>query len=116
MKHENWCLTFCCNRCILTKGVNGQKPPGQNLSDKRHPDKTPGQKLPRTIEREFVQGAFVWVFCTRPTKNRGGQRCVTYFRGGPEMCDKVCQRGGRGSKLAKNSVTYFMDSPIATNI
>ena len=29
--------------------------------------------------------------------------------GGPGMCDKVWQ--GRGSKLAKNSVTYFMDGP-----
>ena len=30
--------------------------------------------------------------------------------GGPGMCDKVWQSGG-GSKLAKNSVTYFMDGP-----
>src|SRR6218665_823523 len=73
--------------------------PGQNLPDKRPPDKPPGQKPQRTIEREFVQGAFVRVFCTRPT-----QRCVTHFLGGPGMCD-------RGSKLAKNSVTYFMDGP-----
>src|SRR6218665_805605 len=57
--------------------------PGQNLPDKRPPDKTPGQTPPRTIEREFVQGAFVRVFCTRRTKNRGGPRCVTYFGGKP---------------------------------
>src|SRR6218665_2545042 len=56
--------------------------PRENLPDKRPPDKTPGQKPPRTIETEFVQGAFVWIFCTRPSKNRGGPRCVTYFRGG----------------------------------
>ena len=30
--------------------------------------------------------------------------------GGPGMCDKVWQREG-WSKLAKNSVTYFMDGP-----
>ena len=30
--------------------------------------------------------------------------------GGPGMCDKVWQGAG-GSKLAKNSVTYFMDGP-----
>ena len=30
--------------------------------------------------------------------------------GGPGMCDKVWQVDG-GSKLAKNSVTYFMDGP-----
>ena len=39
----------------------------------------------------------------------GGVRDVwrTFF----EMCDKVWQGGG-GSKLAKNSVTYFMDDPL----
>ena len=65
-----WCLTFCCNRCILTEGG----------TDKNHPrQKTlwqnPGQKPPRTIEREFVQGAFVRVSCTRSTKNRGAEMC-----------------------------------------
>src|SRR6218665_2925852 len=70
-------------------------------------DKILGQKPPRTIEREFVQGAFVRVFCTRPTKNLGGPRCVTYFFGGVPGCVT-----GEGSKLAKNSVTYFMDGPI----
>src|SRR6218665_2400182 len=83
----------------------GQKPKGQNLPDKRPPDKTSRRKLPRTIEREFVQEAFVRVVCTRHTKIRGGggQRCVTYFWG-PGICDKVCQ--GRGLKLAKNGVSY----------
>ena len=50
---------------------NGQNHPGQNLPDKEPPEKAPGHKPPRTIEREFVQGAFVRVFCTRPTKNGG---------------------------------------------
>ena len=49
--------------------------PGQNLPDKRPPDKTTGQKPPRTIETEFVQGTFVWDICTRPTKNRGSEMC-----------------------------------------
>ena len=69
----------------------------------------------RTIEREFVQGAFVQVFCTRPIKN---------LEGGSEMCDVLwrfcgvpgcvtkCDRGEGGSKLAKNSVMYFMDGPL----
>jgi len=43
--------------------------------------------------------------CT--TKSWGVQRGVTYFRGGPEMCD----RGG-GSKLVQNRVTFFMDGPL----
>src|SRR6218665_2287048 len=71
--------------------------PEQNLSDKRPPDKKPGQKTQRTIVREFVKGAFVRVFCTRPTKNRGGgPRCVTDFRGGggPGWCGMWGERGG----------------------
>src|SRR6218665_3673211 len=71
-----------------------------------------GQKPPRTIEIEFVQRTFVRDFCTRPNKNRGrGPRCVTYFRGGTG-CVTKCDRE-RGSKFAKNSVTYFMDGPYA---
>ena len=77
--------------------------------DKPTRTKPPGQKPPRTIEIEFVQGTFVLDFCTRPTKNRRGPRCVTYFRRVPG-CVTKCDRG-RGSKLAKNSVTYFMDGP-----
>src|SRR6218665_2225430 len=80
---------------------NGQKPTRT---------KPPGQKPLRTIEIEFVQGTFVWDFCTRPTKNLGGPRCVTYFRGGVPGYVTKCDRG-RGSKLAKSSVTYFMDGP-----
>ena len=72
--------------------------------------KPPGQKSPRTIEIEFKQGTFVRDFCTRPTKNRrGSEMCDVFSGGGPGMCDKVWQ--GRGSKLAKNSVPYFMDGP-----
>src|SRR6218665_1737710 len=80
---------------------NGQKPPRTKPSRQ----KTPGQKPPRTIEREFVQRAFVRAFCTRPTKKRGGPRCVTYFFWGVVPgCVAKCDRGRVGSKLAKNSV------------
>ena len=68
--------------------------PEQNLPDKRPSDKTPGQKPQRTIEGEFVQGAFVRVFCAGPTKNRGVRDVRRTFRGGPGMCDKVWQREG----------------------
>src|SRR6218665_1726166 len=80
---------------------NGQKPIRT---------KPPGQKLPRTIEIEFVQGTFVKDFCTRPTKNRGSEMCDVFS--GVPGCVTKCDRGG-GSKLAKNSVTYFMDGPYA---
>ena len=46
--------------------------------------------------------------CT--TKNCGGQRIVTYFRG-VQRCVLKCHRG-RGSKLVHNSATYFMDGPF----
>src|SRR6218665_4021064 len=74
--------------------------------------KPPGQKSPRTIDIEFVQGTFVRDFCTRPTRNRGSPKCVTYFRGGGDRGVGQNGTGGGGSKLAKNSVTYFMDGPL----
>ena len=70
---------------------NGQNHPGQNLPGKDPLKKALGEKPPRIIEREFVQEAFVRVFYTRPTKNRGGPRCVTYFWGVPG-----CVTEGRG--------------------
>src|SRR6218665_121651 len=74
---------------------NGQKPPRTKPSRQ----KTPHTKFPRTTEREFVQGAFVRVFCTRPTKNRGGPRCVTYFLGVPGCVTKGDR--GRGLKIGQ---------------
>src|SRR6218665_2788470 len=78
---------------------------------KINPDKTPGQKPLRTIEIEFVQGTFVLDFCTRPTKNCGGSEMCDVLSLGVPGCVTKCDRG-RGSKLAKNSVTYFMDGPL----
>jgi len=54
---------------------NGQKPPQTKPSRLKTSDKTPGQKAPRTIEREFVQGAFVRVFYTRSTESEGSKMC-----------------------------------------
>jgi len=56
MKHEisSDALCFCCNTCILTEGGTDK-----TFQTK---DKNPGQKPPRSIEREFVQGAVVRVF------------------------------------------------------
>ena len=84
-----------CDRRGTDKNQPGQNPPDKNLRER--------------FEIEFVQGTFVRDFRTRPTKNRGDPRSVTYFRGVPG-CVTKCDRGG--SKLAKNSVTYFMDGPI----
>src|SRR6218665_1147615 len=81
---------------------NGQKPTRT---------KPPGQNPPRTVEIEFVQGTFVRDFCTRPTKNRGDPRWVTYFRRGVPGCVTKCDRGRGGQNWPTNSVTYFMDGP-----
>src|SRR6218665_2593408 len=86
--------------------------PEQNLPDKRPPDQTPGQNPPRTIEREFVQRAFVRVFVLGQLKIGRSEMCDVLL-GGPGRCEKVGQGGG-GSKLANDSVTYFMDSPLDT--
>src|SRR6218665_3258284 len=52
---------------------------------------------------------------TDKNQNWGGcPRCVTYFWGVPG-CVTKCDRG-RGSKLAKNSMTYFMYGPDANSV
>src|SRR6218665_1392188 len=66
----------------------------------------------RSIEREFVQGAFVRVFVLGLLKIGGSEMCDVLFWEVPG-CVTKCDRG-RGSKLAKNSVTYFMDGPQPT--
>ena len=83
----------------MTEVGTDKNHPGQNLPDKNPLTKALGQKPPRTIETEFVQGAFVRVFCTRPTKNGGGPRCVTYFWRVPG-CATKCDRG-KGVNIAQ---------------
>ena len=55
--------------------------PGQDLPDKRPPENAPLKN-----SGEFVQGAFVQIFCTRPTKNQGVS----------EMCDIPWSVTGEG--------------------
>ena len=80
--------------------------PGQNLPDKgqKSPDKNPHEQLRENLYRGLLSGLFVLSLLKM---------------GGSEMCDVLlavpgcvtkCDRG-RGSKLAKNSVTYVMDGP-----
>ena len=60
---------------------NGQKPPRIKPSRQKTPWQTPQTKSPMNNWERICTGAFVQVFCTRYTKNRGVPRCVTYFRG-----------------------------------
>src|SRR6218665_1380790 len=90
--------------------------PGQNLPDKRPSDKTPGQKPPRTIETEFLQGGFcLGFFVLGLLKSGGSEMCDVLSRGVPG-CVTKCDRGEGWSKLAKNSVTYFMDGPLGGRV
>src|SRR6218665_2630010 len=55
-------------------------PTDKIFQTKDPPDKSSRTKTPRTIEREFVQGDFVRIFCTRPTKKWGFQPRQQKFR------------------------------------
>jgi len=82
--------------------------PEQNIQDKGPLTKTP-DKTPAKIEIEFVHEAFVRIFVLGLLKIGGGVEMFDVLWGVPG-CVTECDRG-RGSKLAKNSVMYFMDGP-----
>ena len=92
------------NRCILTEGETDKNHPGQNLPDKRPSNKKPREKLRENLYRGLLYWFFVlgllemWV--------RDVQRT---FWGSRNVWQSVTVGGG--SKLAKNSVTYFMAGP-----
>src|SRR6218665_2401525 len=71
------------------------------------PDKNPREQLRENLYRGLLSGIFVLGLL-----KIGGPICVTYFWGVPE-CVTKCDRG-RGVKLAKNNVTYFMDGPLSS--
>src|SRR6218665_2703016 len=81
---------------------NGQKPTRT---------KSPGQKPPRTIEIEFVQRTLSGIFVLGLLKVGGSEMCDV-LSGGVPGCVTKCDRGEGGSKLAKNSIMYFMDGPL----
>src|SRR6218665_3348899 len=99
---------FLLQQVYSDRRENGQKPTRTKPSRQKTPLQNPGQKPPRTIEREFVQGAFVRAFLLDLLKIGGvGPRSVTYFWGVPG-CVTKCDRGRRGVKMATNSMMYFM--------
>ena len=93
---ESW-LTFCCNGGILTEGEWTKTTSDKTFQTKNF-EQNPQTIAPRTIESYFVQSVFVRAFCI--TKNRGGPRCVTYFRGVPRDVTK-CDRGRGGQNWSK---------------
>src|SRR6218665_1927177 len=66
------------NRC---RHFSHRPPPRKNPYRQKTPGQNPRTKTLQIIEREFVQEAFVRVFCTRPTKNRGRscEESITFF-------------------------------------
>ena len=104
-----WFLTFCCNRYILTEGGTGKihrrtKPSRQTLGQK------PRTKALANNWENLYRGLLSGFFVLGLLKMGGGPRCVTYFWGSRDVWRSVTWGGG--SKLAKNSVTYFMDGPL----
>src|SRR6218665_1958618 len=98
-------FNFLLYHMLSDRRGNEQKAPRTKPSRQKTkaPDKNLREQLRENLYMGFLSGFFVLGLL-----KMGGPRSVTYF-GGPGMCDKVWQ--GRGSKLAKNSVTYFMDGP-----
>ena len=81
---------FLLQQMYSDRRENGQKSTRTKPSRQKTPLQNPGQKPPRTIEREFVQGAFVRAFLLDLLKIGGGgsEKCDVLL-GGPGMCDKV---------------------------
>src|SRR6218665_1573212 len=89
---------------------NGQKPPRTKPSRQKTPGQKPGQKPPRTNEKNLYMGLLSG-FVVLGLLKIGGSRFVPCFGVVPGFMTK-CDIGERGSKLSKNSVTYFMDGPM----
>jgi len=107
------CLTFCCNRCILTEGRTHKNHPGQNLPDNLDPlTKPTGQKPREQLRQNLYRGLLPGFFVLGLLKIGGSEMCGVLL--GVPGCVTKCGRG-RGTKLAKNSVTYFMDGPLWCN-
>src|SRR6218665_1978368 len=81
--------------------------------DKNHPGQSPWTKTPRTIKREFVHELLSGLFVLGLLKIGGSEMCDVLW--GVPGCGTQCDRE-RGSKLAKNSMTCFMDGPDANSV
>ena len=110
-----WCLTFCCNRDILTEGERTKPTPDKTFQTKdpliKPGTKTPANNWERTCTVGFCPG-----FCTRPTK-MGIRDVWSTFGGGPWgpwMCDSVAE-GWRSNrpKIAWRSLLYGRPHSIA---
>jgi len=86
---------------------NGQNHPEQNLPDKRQ---NPRTKIPREQLRENLYRGLLSRFFVLGLLKIGGSEMCDVLLGGIPGCVTKCDRGD-GSKLANNSVTYFMDGP-----
>src|SRR6218665_1425793 len=83
---------------------NGQKAPRT---------KPPGQKPREQLRENSYMGLLSGFFVLGLLKIGGSEMCDV--RLGVPGCVTKCDRG-RGSKLAKNSMTYFMDGPGANSV
>src|SRR6218665_2557900 len=91
---------------------NGQKSPRTKTTRQKTLYKIPRTKPPAKNGERICTAGFCPGFCTRPTKNRGGSKMCDVLLEIPGCVTKCDREGGGGSKLAKNSVTYFMEGPL----
>src|SRR6218665_2742160 len=90
---------------------NGQKPPRTKPSRQKTPTQKAPDKRPREQLREnLYRGLLAGIVVLGLLKIGGGSEMCDVLLGGVPGCVTKCDRG-RGSKLAKNSVTCFMDGP-----
>ena len=107
-----WCLTSCCNMysdAFWQKGERTKTTPDKTFQTK-DPWKTPEKNHRKQLSEILYRGLLSGFFVLGLLKIGGVPRCVTYFWWVPG-CVTKCDRGEGWLKLAKNSLTYFMDGP-----
>jgi len=87
-----WCLTFWCNRCILTERGQTKSTPDKTFQTWKDPlikppDKTPANNWDRICARGLLSGFFVLSLL----KIGGSEMCDLLSGRGPGMCDEVWQ-------------------------
>src|SRR6218665_744979 len=84
---------------------NGQKPPRT---------KPPGQRPRKQLRENLYMGLLSGFFVLGLLKIGGSEMCDVLLGGSRDVCQSVT--GAVGSKLAKNSMKYFMDGPDGNSV
>src|SRR6218665_403645 len=93
------------------KGERTKPTPDKTFQTKDPLTKPPDKNSREQLRQNLYKGLLSAIFVLDLLKIGGTEMCEL-ISGGPGMCDEVWQGEG-AKKLAKNSVTYFMDGPLA---